>query len=126
MSVYRLMQWWYSGSIVKSLQEMNHLVHDILLTNDFKVEDLSNFNTTTQNSILDRKCRDSRPASDGWCEVNINIEIPTQTPDSDTAEYHWSFTITSFLYQSLIDVLKSAFSFSNAKCFHLFFPFKHF
>ena len=124
MSIYRLMKWRYSGSIMKSQEEVNRLVHDVLLANDFRVEELSNFSIATQNSALDAQCRNSSHASDGWHGVDMDIQIHNSIPSS-TGSYHHSFTISGLLYHPMTDVIKSAFSAPNARHFHLF-PFKRF
>lgn len=118
MSVYRLMKWKYLGSIMKSQQEIDRLVHDILLAGDFKAEDLLEFCVSTQNSVLDAECSKLADASDSWWEVNVNIKVPSWAPN--TTRYHRSFAVNSFLYHPLIGVMKAAFSVLSAKHFHLF------
>ncbi|KAI9573052.1 hypothetical protein HD554DRAFT_2167335 [Boletus coccyginus] len=123
MTTYQLMQWRYSGSIVKSQQEVNRLVKNILLANDFKAGDLQNFSVAMQNLTLDTHCSNSTQSSDSWQEVNMNIEVSTGIP-STSGSYHQSFTISSLLYRPLVDVIKSAFSSPYTQYFHIF-PFKH-
>ena len=117
------MKWRYSGSVIKSQQEIHRLVHDVLLADDFKIEDLSEFRVANQSSVLEVECRNSTSTSDDWQEVDINIEVPTRT--LHTTGYHRTFTINSFLYCPLMGTVKSAFAALNTKHFHLF-PFKHF
>ncbi|KAF8426518.1 hypothetical protein L210DRAFT_3306924, partial [Boletus edulis BED1] len=125
MSIYHLMKWRYTGSIMKSQHEVNRLVQEVLLADDFRAEDLSGFSMQTQNSILDAKSTGSSP-SDGWREVDVNIKIPTRTPDlGTTGGSHRSFTISGLLYRPIMDVVKAAFSSPAAKHFHLF-PFRRF
>ena len=42
-SVFRLMKWFYSGSNLKSLGELDRLVNDLILADDFDKKDLSGF-----------------------------------------------------------------------------------
>ena len=109
------------GSITKSQQEVDRLVHEVLLADDFRTEDLSGFSMDAQNTVLDAK---STCASDGWREVDVDIKIPTRTPDM-TGGCHQLFTIPRLLYRPITDILKAAFSSPAAKHFHLF-PFKWF
>ena len=125
MSIYRLMKWRYLGSVVKSQQEIDRLVCDVLLADDFKAEDLLEFSVATQNSVLDAERRNLTVASDGWREVDVDIEVPTQTLNLDSTGYHRSFTISGLLYRPLMGVVKSAFSGLGGKYHHLF-PFKRF
>lgn len=106
---------------MKSWQEIDRLVCDVLLADDFKAEDLSKFNVSTQNSFLDAECSNLTDASDSWREVDMNIEVPTRTLDA--TRYHRSFTVNGLLYRPLIGIVKATFSTPSAKYFHLF-PFK--
>ena len=73
------MKWRYTGSITKSQQEVDRLIHDVLLADDFRADDLSGFSMDVQNSVLDAK---STCTSGAWQEVDVNIKIPTRTPDT--------------------------------------------
>ncbi|KAF9240183.1 hypothetical protein BU15DRAFT_74100 [Melanogaster broomeanus] len=123
MSIYRLMEWRYSGSITKSLQEINRLVRDVLLAEDFKVDDLSKFSMATQNGVLDAKYNAATTHhSDGWRETDVHIEVPTRS--SGSSGNSQTFTVTNgLIYRPLIDVIRSAFAEPIAKSFHLY-PFK--
>ncbi|KAF8428459.1 hypothetical protein L210DRAFT_3419340, partial [Boletus edulis BED1] len=121
MSIYRLMKWRYTGDITKSQHEVDRLVHEVLLADDFRADHLSGFRMDTQNSVLDAT---STRASDGWREADVNIKIPTRTPDM-SGNYHRLFTISGLLYRPITDILKAVFSSPAAKHFHLF-PFKRF
>jgi len=43
MTIYRLMNWLYTGSPEKTLEELDRLIHDVFLAPDFNVEDLREF-----------------------------------------------------------------------------------
>ena len=42
-TVFQLMDWFYSGSSAKSVAELQSLVNDVLLAQDFKLSDLTDF-----------------------------------------------------------------------------------
>ncbi|KIJ58305.1 hypothetical protein HYDPIDRAFT_141613 [Hydnomerulius pinastri MD-312] len=123
MSIYHLMRWRYTGSIVKSISEVNRLVQDVLLAQDFKVEDLKGFSMAKQNRLWDTKSDDTAPQSDGWREVDVNIDVPTRS--SSPSGNHRTFRVSGLLYRPLVGVIKAAFSEPTSKWFHLY-PFKRF
>lgn len=42
-SVFHLLKWFYSGSDLKSLGELDHLVNEVILAEDFDKKDFSGF-----------------------------------------------------------------------------------
>ena len=86
MSIWRLMAWQLTGNGEKSSAETTRLVHDVLLADDFKLEDLSGFNAETAIKnmdksevalALDHQFTDSTPEWDGWkTNVDVKIQVP--------------------------------------------------
>jgi hypothetical protein len=78
-TVYRLMNWFYQTG-VKSLADMDSLVHDVLQAPGFDAIHLENF-----SALREAKCLDDdliHPASDGWKESSVKIRLPkTYMPD---------------------------------------------
>jgi hypothetical protein len=74
---FRLMRWFYSGSITKSLAELDRLVNEVILAEDFQ-----NFCALKENHHLDSyqgttaDIHSSFSASDGWKETSVKIHIP--------------------------------------------------
>nr|VWO95724.1 NAD-dependent histone deacetylase SIR2 [Ganoderma boninense] len=52
-TTFRLMHWFYTGSSMKSLAELDRLVNEVFLAEDFDREDLRNFSATTEAHRLD-------------------------------------------------------------------------
>ncbi|KXN90922.1 hypothetical protein AN958_03356 [Leucoagaricus sp. SymC.cos] len=52
-TVYHLMNWFYSGSFKKTLSDLDHLVRDVILTPDFKTEDLQDFSASHEAKHMD-------------------------------------------------------------------------
>jgi hypothetical protein len=80
-STFRLMQWFYNGSNMKSIGELDRLVNDVILSPDFKVEDLQDFRAAREAERLDQWEDDpgSRfSAQDGWIETSVNISVPAE------------------------------------------------
>ncbi|KAJ7785096.1 hypothetical protein DFH07DRAFT_679678, partial [Mycena maculata] len=87
MSIYRLMHWANSGSSYKSEGEVTRLVSDVISADDFRAEDLADFNAHRENKVLDAsdKAGDDRDVpwlKDGWKEASIDIEIPSGVRDT--------------------------------------------
>ena len=62
-SVEMIMNWKDSGAITKSDAEVNHLVSDVLLDPNFKVEDLKGFNVVRENRQSDAAVQRRSPHS---------------------------------------------------------------
>ncbi|KAF8874232.1 hypothetical protein BD779DRAFT_1476608 [Infundibulicybe gibba] len=78
-TTYRLMNWFYSGSNLKSLNELDQLVHDVLLADDFNQDDLKGFRATKEAKRLDDDysiVRSELRAPDGWIETSVKISLP--------------------------------------------------
>ncbi|KAH7917408.1 hypothetical protein BV22DRAFT_1026375, partial [Leucogyrophana mollusca] len=126
MSIYRLMKWRHSGSIQKSEEEVSRLVREVILADDFKVDDLKGFSMKKQNEILDNASRTgsmSAPRGDDWREVAVPVQVPLRSPDPSGAGK--TFVVPGLHYRPLVQVIKSAFSEMSAKAFHLS-PFRRF
>lgn len=124
MSIWRLMSWKMTGSDQKSNAEVTRLVHEVIRTPDFKVDELAHFNSTTESRRLDEEgqSRDTSTIfdSDGWKEAAVEIVVPTQEKKQENGR---SFFVPHLMYRPLTPVVKAAFSEPLAKFFH-FTPFK--
>ena len=109
-----------SGATTKSDAKVNHLVNDVLLDPNFKVEDLQGFNVVKENQQSDATEKKS-PFLDSFQTANINIEIPSGVKGVPLA----TFSVPGLLYQKLTAVIQAAFSSLLAPHFHLT-PFKLF
>ena len=80
MSVWRMMAWLLTGNGEKSSGEMNQLVDNILLADDFDLKKLSGFNVETAMRNLDKAEAElaSDPTNsfnwDGW-KTNVGVDI---------------------------------------------------
>ncbi|EGN99947.1 hypothetical protein SERLA73DRAFT_53415, partial [Serpula lacrymans var. lacrymans S7.3] len=124
MSVYRVMDWMFTGKPQKSKEEINRLAHNVLSAEDFRVEDLVDFNTRREAKRLSEAQQGSLPykARGSWHEKSIPISVLTGSKAASKME---TFNVTGMHYCPLIEVIKEAFSSPLAKKFHLF-PFKQF
>ncbi|KIK14293.1 hypothetical protein PISMIDRAFT_17380 [Pisolithus microcarpus 441] len=128
MSIWRLMAWQLMGNGEKSCAETTRLVHDVLLAEDFNLEDISGFNAETAIRSMDRSevtlASESKSISeqDGWkTDVNIDIQVPSREKCSEGNGR--VFTVHGLAYRPLVSVIRAAFMEAVSKRFHLT-PFK--
>ena len=120
------MAWQLTGSGEKSSAETTQLVHDVLLADDFKLEDLSGFNAETAIRNMDRSeanlASDSKSVEqDDWkTDVNVDIPVPSHKKCSEGSER--KFTVRGLAYCPLVSVIQTAFMDAVSKWFH-FTPF---
>ena len=115
----------------KSSAETTRLVHNVLLANDFKLEDLSGFNAETAIKnmdklevalALDRQFMDSTPKWDGW-KTNVDVKIQVPLCEKCSEGNGKTFTVPDLMYHLLVSVIRAAFTDPISKWFHLT-PFK--
>ena len=126
MSTYLLIDWMMTGSSLKSIGEVNHLVKNVINAKNFSIDDLAIFNTQRELHNLDKskhsECVASSPFSgDGWTEHDVHISVPNGTKGSSGD----NFTIPGLYCCPLSTVLKSALS--DTMSLHFYFsPLKRF
>ena len=109
MSTYLLIDSMMTGSSLKSIGEVNHLVKNVINAEHFSIDDLAIFNIQRELHNLDKsehsECAVSSPFSgDGWTERDIHISVPNGTKGSSGD----NFTIPGLYCCPLSAVLKSA------------------
>jgi hypothetical protein len=115
-TVYRLMNWFYQTS-VKSLADIDSLVHDVLRAPDFDAMDLEDFTASREVKRLDDD--PIHPSSDGWQESTVKIRLPKtytrfkQEDDAPEAE------IPGVLHRDLLQSIVSAFKDKCMEAFNL-------
>jgi Plavaka transposase len=124
ITVHRLMKFWFGEGTVKSINELDRLVNEILLQDDFSQDDLRGFNAARELQRLD-KHNDIQDITPGWTESSVKIRLPSdhvgKKGEIQSAEYETPVVF----YRKLVDVLKEAFQDPTSQAFH-FTPFKHF
>ncbi|KAK7021692.1 hypothetical protein R3P38DRAFT_3196523 [Favolaschia claudopus] len=111
-TVARLMSWFHLGANLKSLAELDALVEDVLLQDDFDVAHLRNFSTARENKRLDDTVASSidefASAPDGWKTASVKIKLPAPkhcVAEKDAPE----FEVPGLMYRPLLDVMAEAF-----------------
>ncbi|KIM56238.1 hypothetical protein SCLCIDRAFT_133111 [Scleroderma citrinum Foug A] len=124
-TTWQLISWFYNSSPQKSLQDLDNLVHNVILADDFDREDLHEFGVRCETKWLDDAPRDpSSPlfSSDGWHTVSIPIRLPCKKvkQPEDQAPV---FLMEGLHYWPITEVVKSAFKEPVAEMFHTM-PYK--
>lgn len=115
-SVYRLMNWFYQTGL-KSLADLNSLVHDVVLAPDFDPADLNDFDASRESKRLDDD--PLFPELDGWKESSVKIPLPqtfAKYRDEDAAP---KVEIPGVFHRDLLQSIVSAFKDSSFETFHL-------
>ncbi|KAG1800089.1 hypothetical protein EV424DRAFT_1545807 [Suillus variegatus] len=130
-TTFCLMRWFYSSSSTKSLAELDHLVNEVILAEDFDQAHLKEFCALKENHRLDNYQGDtvdirlSFSASDGWKETSVKIRIPADGVKHISEDVAPEFDVPGLFYRRPLEVIKAAFCESTAEQFYLT-PFKTF
>ena len=109
-TVWHLMEWFYS-STQKSIGNLDHLVHDVILADNFDREDLCDFSAQRETRRLDEAPRDpssSRFTSDRWHTTSIPIRLPCERV-KQSEENAPVFQVEGLHYCKITEVVRSAF-----------------
>jgi hypothetical protein len=126
-TVFRLMNWFYSGSPTKSIAELQSLVDDVILAPDFRVSDLDGFSTKRELQRLDGGMNSNISTStpfaheNGWKQSSIYIKLPCENVLQEEGTAH-TLEVPGVYHRSLVEVITTAFQDAAAKTFH-FTPF---
>ncbi|KAG2149212.1 hypothetical protein DEU56DRAFT_729664, partial [Suillus clintonianus] len=124
-TVFRLMCWFYSGSNMKSLAELDRLVDNVILAEDFDKTHLTGFRAVKEVDHLDNyqgdpaDIRSSFLGTDGWIETSVKIQLPADGVQHTSETSSPEFEVPGLFYRRLLEVIKSAFREVSAERFHL-------
>ncbi|KAJ3816794.1 hypothetical protein F5880DRAFT_1618922 [Lentinula raphanica] len=122
MSTWRIMRWLNTGTNLKSEEETNRLVKDVLLQPDFMPSELSGFNAQRENKRANMATTPSTTSPlSGFQETTVDIEVPSGRKN-DPAK---TFAVPGLHYRDLLSVIKEAFAHPLALKYH-FSPFRLF
>jgi Plavaka transposase len=136
-SIHGIMDWMWSGSAMKSLEEVSKLI-GFLKSADFRKEDIEGFNIRRETALFDlalgsqpnsqtTTAQDNPSApvyNEGWHEVEVKIQVPDGLTHTDDADIPL-FSVPGLHYRSICSVIKSTFEDASSSCFH-YTPFKLF
>lgn len=120
------MGWVNNGFNDKSAEQVNNLVHNVILHPDFHVADLRGFDCRTENRRLNKAAEEAAklpssqtPFGPAFRSADIDISVPS----GDKAIPPKTFTIPGLQYRPLVSIIRDAFTNSLSHKFHLY-PFK--
>ena len=115
-TVYRLMSWFYqTGS--KTLNDLNSLVHNVILAPDFDADHLQHFSASSEAKRLDDNLM--CPASDGWHESSVKIRLPKTRAKYACKDDAPEAEVSGVLHRDLLQLIISAFKDPSFEAFHL-------
>ncbi|KAF9642728.1 hypothetical protein BDM02DRAFT_3192785 [Thelephora ganbajun] len=105
MTIALLIQWFCSGTGQKSTADVQRLIDDVILHEDFKAEDLQGVNLAGELKKLNTF--ESSLEDQGWKKGNVKISVPcpkNKVVESKAVE----FEIEGLLYRDLTTIIKNA------------------
>ena len=146
-TIFRLMNWALDGSNLKSEHEIDRLVKDVLLADDFDISHLDGFRFGKEAARLDSyshgysspEADDSEtniestpttPASgsisSAWLETTVKIKVPPEDTNFSIAEEDApEFEVHGVFYRPLLSIINDAFKSRASDEFH-FTPYHEF
>ncbi|KAJ7732329.1 hypothetical protein DFH07DRAFT_755264 [Mycena maculata] len=120
-TVARLMGWFHLGSNIKSNAELDSLVNDVILHEDFDPKHLQGFSVVRENKWLDdaaapKNALPGQPPME-WSVGSVKLKLPAPKvckQEEEAAE----FEVTGIMYRPLLDVMTEAFTGPAFEQFH--------
>ncbi|KAJ7163029.1 hypothetical protein C8R46DRAFT_903252 [Mycena filopes] len=108
--------------MLKSIAELDALVEDVLLKDDYDRAHLENFSTAQENKRLD-EADSGTGTADGWTRASIKIKLPAPgvcVPEGDAPE----FEVEGLVFRPLLDVMLEVFQGPAFERYHIT-PFEY-
>ncbi|KAJ7777632.1 hypothetical protein DFH07DRAFT_688687, partial [Mycena maculata] len=123
-STWALMDWQWTGSQTKSVEQMEKLV-DVLQDPRFSKEDVMDFDVKQETAKFDQHlAAGATTVRDGWKSASVDISIPDGKTHESEADAP-VFAVPGLFYRPLVEVIKGAIRDVGDRCFH-YTPFKQF
>ncbi|KAF7422998.1 hypothetical protein PC9H_011162 [Pleurotus ostreatus] len=113
-TVARLLCWFHSGSTQKSVAELDSLVKNVLLKEDFNAISLKGFSTSKEHTRVDDALKVDNtssqlfPATSGWEQCSVIISLPAPKVKKAEAQAP-TFEIKEINIRPLLSVMQDAF-----------------
>ncbi|PPQ93473.1 hypothetical protein CVT25_008490 [Psilocybe cyanescens] len=127
VSVFCLMHWFYLGSNLKLVTELDCLVKEVILAEDFDLAHLKGFSTDKELGRLDDQTEGSSPFAqeNRWKKSTIKLALPSENMQHSSENAAPVLEIPNVYHHSLVETIVSAFKDKNAQTFH-YTPFHQF
>lgn len=131
-SVFLLVCWMNRENKSKTYEEIDNLVHDVLLHPDFSLQDLQDFAAKREHDRFDSYIKspadqNDMKRSDGWRTGSIKLKLPAEDgkrrPEGEDSAPE--FEIGSINYQPILETIYKALDDPDAPAFH-YTPYQEF
>ncbi|KAH9478019.1 hypothetical protein JR316_0010254 [Psilocybe cubensis] len=118
-TIFRLVNWFYSGSNLKSAGELDRLVKDVLLADDFDKNHLKNFSAKREFSRLDETdAQFPISSSNTWKTSTVKLSLPAENVPHCAESEAPVLEVPNVHHRSLVEVIKSALEDESTNNFH--------
>jgi len=113
-SIFRLVSWFYSSSVTKSLGDLDTLVRDVLKAPDFDLQDFDDFSAARDVKRLDEVqvsngLGDDFLPSNGWLKSTVPLRLPCERQNLVKESRAPTFTVPDVYHRDIMDIVVSAF-----------------
>jgi len=123
-TIFYLMNWLYSGSNTKSIGELDRLVKEVILADDFSKDHLKNFSAAHEPNRPDSEDPNKSPFSgeNGWKTSTVKLSLPAEGVMHDSEASAPTLDVPNVYHRSLVSTIISVLQDESAKLFH-YVPF---
>ncbi|KAI0258800.1 hypothetical protein BC834DRAFT_800939, partial [Gloeopeniophorella convolvens] len=109
-TVFRIMDWFY-GTNSKTLADLDRLVNDVLLADDFNREDLHGFSAQCEVRHLDNASANSRllDSQDGWIKADIKLNMSATKYKHTSEQDAPQITVEGVFYREIYHITTNRF-----------------
>jgi hypothetical protein len=128
ISILRLMNWFHNNATSKTLNDLDTLVHEVILAPDFDKNHLLNFRGSRESDRLDKFCEEPESPFSGdsrWIETSVNISVPCEKVKHASEIDTPVFTVKNLYYRRPLEVIKGAYHEVAAEHFNIT-PYKEY
>ncbi|KAL5480587.1 hypothetical protein ACEPAI_1858 [Sanghuangporus weigelae] len=124
-SVFLLICWMNRENKMKTYEEVDRLVHDVLLHPDFDIQDLRNFVAKCEHDRFDLYIKspadqNNTKSMDGWREGSVKIKLPPEDGKrrAEGKAEAPEFEVGSINYRPILETVYKALDNPEASAFH--------
>ncbi|KAI0263908.1 hypothetical protein BC834DRAFT_970987 [Gloeopeniophorella convolvens] len=104
---FRLMEWFY-GNTMKSLADLDRLVNDVILADDFNREDLRAFSAARESRRMDEFEPPGLDTLDGWTKSKVSLSFPDTGAKHDSEDTAPKFEVEVH-HREVLEVIKGSY-----------------
>jgi hypothetical protein len=128
ISILRLMKWFHNNATSKTINDLDELVHEVILAPDFNPNHFIGFRGSREAEFLDKFCEEPDSpfaGKDGWIEASLKIPIPCDKFQHASERDSPIFEVQGLFYRRILEVIKAAYRETAAEQFHIT-PYKEY